>query len=391
MTPTLIGGEVAPGFAPVADAFRENFEREGEIGAALCVIRGGEVLVDLWGGLADRSTGRPWTSDTPAPLFSTGKGAIAAACLLAASRGLLHLDEPIAEQWPGFAAEGKTGISLRHVLEHSSGLILFGQPVGPRELDDPVRMASIIAAMRPSWPPGQSSGYQLATFGSILSALIMRVDARGRGLARFFAEEIAAPLGLAIAFGHDPAGLTPRAALTGPGLAQWLDAVMRAPFPLQRQMLNPFSRLHMAVREVRVPPGRDWTCHDMPSGNAIGTARAIAELYDMLAAGGQRMGISPVLAAELLSEGPAARADEVMGVESCWHLGFVRPSRDFPFQPTPRAFGMPGFGGSFGFADPSNGIGYGYVTNRLGILPFDDHREVRLRETLRACLTQASG
>jgi CubicO group peptidase (beta-lactamase class C family) len=78
--------------------------------------------------------------------------------------------------------------------------------------------------------------------------------------------------------------------------------------------------------------------------------------------------------------------DEVMGVKNCWHLGFVRPSEDFCFSSSAEAFGMAGLGGSFGFADANRGIGYAYVPNRLGLMPFDDRRDARLRAALEHCL-----
>lgn len=384
-----IDGQVAAGFEAVADAFAENFTHEGEIGAAVCIFRNDEILVDLWGGLADRPSGRSWTADTPAPLFSTGKGAIAAACLLAASRGLFALDDALALHWPEFSARGKAAVTIRQVLGHASGLIMFGREVGPRELDDPAVMAAILADMQPAWPPGRSVGYQLATFGSILSHLIRRCDPKRRDLPQFFAEEVAAPLGLAMRFGRSRPDMAERARLSPPGLAQWQDVVLRAPFSLQRQMLNPFSRLHQALREVSLSTHDEWTEHDLPSGNAVGTARAVARLYADLAAGAPRLGLSAEMAAELLAPADAVRAatDEVMGVDNRWHLGFVRPSDDFPFARSPKAFGMAGLGGSFGFADPVRRIGYAYVPNRLGLMPFDDRRDARLRAALDRCLS----
>ena len=59
----------------------------------------------------------------------------------------------------------------------------------------------------------------------------------------------------------------------------------------------------------------------------------------------------------------------------------MKPSVSFRFG-GPGAFGSPGAGGAFGYADPALGIGYGYVTNRGGIRLSGDPRDVALRAAL---------
>jgi CubicO group peptidase (beta-lactamase class C family) len=68
-------------------------------------------------------------------------------------------------------------------------------------------------------------------------------------------------------------------------------------------------------------------------------------------------------------------------------LGFMKPSATITFG-HPGAFGGPGAGGSMGYADPEVGIGYGYVTNRMGLDLQGDPRDVALREALRVALGQ---
>src|SRR3954470_13681298 len=95
-----IGGDVEEGYGAVADAFRDNFEHHRELGAACAVVRDGRVVVDLWGGFADRQRRRPWTRDTLVTVWSTTKGMAAAAMAVAHSRGLFELDVPVAHYWP---------------------------------------------------------------------------------------------------------------------------------------------------------------------------------------------------------------------------------------------------------------------------------------------------
>jgi CubicO group peptidase (beta-lactamase class C family) len=386
--PAGLSGQVAPRFEPVARAFADNFERDGEIGAAVCISVAGDIVVDLWAGVADSGSGAPWLADTRAPLFSTGKGMIAVACALAVSRGMFSYDDAVERYWPRFAQHGKKGITVRQILDHSAGLVLFGRSLEAGELDDPSAMARVVEATEPVWRPGEAWGYHLATFGTLLSQLIARTDPQARSLGRFFAEEIAAPLDLDIRFTIAQGDDCAEVAL--PGVAQFRDVLMRAPFSLQAELINPFSLLHRTLREVGLRlEDKSWLRHDLPSGNAVGSARSVARLYAAVAGGGNALGLDPKVMAALSGQPRRPSAgirDRVMGVDNLWSLGFVRPAADYPFSPSSGSFGMPGLGGSFGFADPSHGIGYGYTPGRLGLLPFDDRRDARLRRALYAIL-----
>ncbi len=128
-----IGGSTAPGFEPVREAFAANFDQHGEIGAAVAVYLNGEPVVDLWGGLADPTTDRAWRRDTLQVVYSTTKGVAAACANLAAQRGELDLDAPVAEFWPEFAAGGKGGIPVRWLLTHEAGLPVLDSPVTPQQ------------------------------------------------------------------------------------------------------------------------------------------------------------------------------------------------------------------------------------------------------------------
>jgi CubicO group peptidase (beta-lactamase class C family) len=73
--------------------------------------------------------------------------------------------------------------------------------------------------------------------------------------------------------------------------------------------------------------------------------------------------------------------DECLRGEIEFSLGFAKPSPQWPFG-RPGAFGAPGAGGSFGFADPEAALAYGYVTNQMGALLPRDPRDVALRRAL---------
>ncbi len=108
----VVSGHVAPRFARVRDAFAANFVEHGDVGASCSVYWRGELVVDLWGGLADRESGRPWDRDTVALVFSTTKGVAATCVMMLVERGLVELDAPIARYWPDFEAKGKAEIPV---------------------------------------------------------------------------------------------------------------------------------------------------------------------------------------------------------------------------------------------------------------------------------------
>ena len=134
MTAKGIEGSCKPGFERVAEAFEKNFASNGEIGASVCLTVGGETVVDLWGGVADRKTAAPWTRDTVSIVFSCTKGATALCAQILASRGRLDLDAPVIELWPEFGQHGKQGVTTRMMLDHSAGVPALRAPVRTTDL-----------------------------------------------------------------------------------------------------------------------------------------------------------------------------------------------------------------------------------------------------------------
>ena len=191
-----IDGTVVPGWERVRQAFIENFERRGEVGAACAIYRDGEKVVDLWGGVRDRATGAPWQQDTMVLVFSTTKGMAALVMALAHSRGWLDYEERVATYWPEFAQAGKEGITVRQLLAHQAGLFGFDERVDRAVIADLDRLAGIMARQHPAWPAGERQAYHAISLGFYEGEIIRRVDPRHRTLGEVFADEIAAPLGL---------------------------------------------------------------------------------------------------------------------------------------------------------------------------------------------------
>jgi CubicO group peptidase (beta-lactamase class C family) len=393
VSPDLVDGDVDEGYGKVADAFRVNFAARREVGAALAVYRNGVKVVDLWGGYRDGIAKAPWQHDTMVNMFSTTKGVAALAVALAVSRGLFGYDDKIVDHWPEFAQAGKADVTVRQLLGHQAGLCVLKPAPTVRDVADPARLSAILAAQKPVWPLGTRHGYHAITLGWYESELIRRTDPAGRTLGRFFADEIAGPLGLDLHIGLPDAVSRERVAhLHNFSRAEALLHLNVMPAALLAASFNPAGLL---ARTGRLPSDvnpwagdynrDDVRAIEIPSANGIGTARAVAQLYGAAATGDAALGLTPTVLKELMAE-PAApsrgRRDKVLGVDVVYSLGLSKPAPLCVFGSSDKAFGTPGFGGSFGFADPGTGVGFGYVMNRLGFHLCSDPRELALRQAL---------
>jgi CubicO group peptidase (beta-lactamase class C family) len=384
-----IEGTVAPGFEPVRAQFGRNFAERGEIGAAVAAYWRGEKVVDLWGGRRNPAGDEPWDRDTMVIVFSTTKGLSAMTLAVANARGWLDYDAPVAHYWPEFAQNGKGAISVRQLLAHEAGLVLLDPPPSIEEMRDLDHLADVLARQTPAWPPGTRHGYHGLTIGMYMQELMRRVDPANRSLGRFFRDEIAAPLGIEFYIGL-PLGIPDERLAVVKPLSRWraLLALRDTPPALIKKVLQPSSLLRRSLRIADA----DWTDRrvleiEMPAGNGVGTARAIARAYSALAEGGGELGITPETLARVTATPVVARSnDEVLGVPSYFSLGFLRPGPDISFGSSPRAFGAPGAGGSFAFADPDLRLGYAYVMNKLDFHLTDDPREKALRDAIKGSI-----
>ena len=387
-----VGGHVDEGYGKVADAFRRNLDSGQEVGAAFAVYRDGCKFVDLWGGYRNGITHEPWEKDTLVNVFSSTKGVASLAVAVAASRGLISYDAKVADYWPEFAQRSKEAITVRQLLAHQAGLPAIKPPLTLQDVADPAAMSAKLAAQAPAWTPGTRHGYHAITLGWYEGELIHRTDPAGRSLGRFFAEELAAPLGLDFYIGLPASVERARVALldawTQPQMLLHLNSL---PPRFVAAMLSPFG---LSARSLTVAKGinslgafnRDeLRVIEMPAGNGTGTARSLAKLYGSAATGGSEIGLVPRVLDELKKPAiPPTNGlrDRVLHVETIFSLGFCKPIPICVFGSSGNAFGTPGAGGSFGFADPDTGTGYGYVMNKMGFHLVSDPRELALRNAL---------
>jgi CubicO group peptidase (beta-lactamase class C family) len=384
-----IQGFVNKDFEAVREAFTENFALRNELGAACCVYYQGEKVVDLWGGIRNKSTGDPWEEDTMVGVFSTAKGMAGLSMALAHSRGLLDYEERVGTYWPEFAQQGKEKVTVRQLLSHQAGLCALDAPVNRLIAADLDRLAVILAQQKPAWEAGTRQAYHAQSLGFYESELLRRVDPNHRSLGQFFQDEIASKLGLDF-YLRLPEEI-PNSRMAVIENANPLLRLINTPLPLMLASMNPNSLTYRAVFKNPGPflfldKERIYArSFENPSGNGVGTARALARAYSVFMNEGEGPGLRQETLQALMA--PALPPlygfhDEVMKKEMSFSLGFLKPGRTYPFG-NPGAFGEPGAGGSFAFADPEAGIGYAYITNQMGAKLGGDPRDLALRSALR--------
>lgn len=381
-----VEGLVEPGFGAVAEAFERNFADYEELGAAFALYVDGRCVVDIWGGIADKASGRPWDENTLQLVFSTTKGATAMCVAKLVADGRLSYDDKVATHWPEFAAEGKDAITVGQMLSHQAGLIASDRTLTFEEIMAVTPIVEALAAQRPLWEPGTAHGYHALTYGWLAGELVRRVD--GRTIGRFFADEFAGPLGLEFWIGL-PESEEPR-----------VSTLEVAAMPTDPAMLEHFARLYAhdayGYRAltldgvIRTMPDnhfntRELHATEMPGANGITTARSLARLYAAC--------VGPVDGVRVLPPTivDSMRGERVYGDD----LTLLRPTRFgagfwLHEQGAPMiqegSFGHPGAGGSLGYANPELGIGYGYVMNQMRNELAGDARTIALNDAVRRCL-----
>jgi CubicO group peptidase (beta-lactamase class C family) len=361
-------------FRAVGDEFERNFAQRGEVGASVCVTIEGRVVVDLWGGFAERHTRRPWEKDTIGLVWSSTKGATALCAHLLISRGLLDLDRPVAAYWPEFGQAGKESITVRMVLNHQAGLPAIRQPLAAGGLYDWQYMTAVLAAETPFWEPGTRQGYHATTFGHLIGEVVRR--ATGQPFDVFFREEIAGPLGLDFHISlppeHEPrVAPTIRADPPPPSEPRSRFPTLMAEDPESIQALTVKNSGRRAAAGDH--DSREAHLAVLPSQGGITNARGLAGMYAPLAAGGGNL-IDPDTLKQMSAVSSAVGVDATLLIGLRIALGFWKSSdnRQGPqgardsILLSEEAFGHPGMGGSLGFADPAARLSFGYTMNKQG-------------------------
>lgn len=371
-------------FEPVKEAFAALFSDPQQRGGGLCIQVGGQTVLDIWAGVADKDGEQGWHTDTLVNLFSCTKTFTAVAALQLVAEGKLELDAPVAKYWPEFACAGKHSISLRQLLCHQAGLPALRALLPPEALYDWAYMTAALAAEQPWWAPGEGHGYAPITYGWLIGELLRRLDGCGPG------ESVVArtvqPLGLDFHIGLADSEFARVAHVSrmkgdlGDAAAQRLLKCMFAePSSIStRAFTNPPSIMTSTNKA-------EWRRMQQPAANGHGNARSLAGFYSGLLSG--RL-LDPQLLAELRRE-HSRGADKTLLTDTRFGLGCMldQPAlANATFGLGAQAFGHPGAGGSVGFADPEREVAFGFVTNSLGPYVLMDPRAQKLARVLGQCL-----
>ncbi|MGF1597980.1 MAG: serine hydrolase domain-containing protein [Acidimicrobiales bacterium] len=369
-------------FEAVRHAFLANFDRAGDVGASVAVAVGGEVVVDLWGGHLDEARTEPWQRDTLVNVFSTTKTMSCLALLVCADRGLIDVDAPVATYWPEFAAAGKEGVLVRHLLSHTAGLSGWDERLAPEDLYDWEKCTSLLAAQAPWWEPGTRSGYHAVTQGYLVGEVVRRVT--GSTVGRFFADEIAGPLDADVHIGLDPSEDHRVAPLLPvPSLAE------------QSVAAGPVERDSVAFRtfvnpRLEAPQSFDaaWRRAEIPAAGGQGNARGVLRAQHAVANGGEFAGVRLLSGATLdrILDVQAAGRDLVLGIGVTFGIGYGLNSPRAPMSPSPRVCYWGGWGGSLVVNDMDTSMTMAYVMNRMGPGTVGDDRAHTILDAVYASL-----
>jgi len=388
----MVNGTCEPAFGRVGEVF-EQVLADGAGGAAACVYHSGSKVVDLWGGSRNPG-GDPWEQDTLAVSFSTTKGVTATALHMCVDRGLVDYDDPVAKHWPGFARNGKEGITVRHLLCHEAGLYDVASLLETSEqLLDWDAMVAALECAKPAHEPGTENGYHAITFGYLVGEVVRR--ASGTGITEFVRSQIAEPLGLdgcyvglprselgRVSTLIPPPGEDPTKLGSGEGTGPLAAMAESLGIEISPEVIaGALGTAH--TMQVMLDP--ESLLHPIPAANGCFTARSLARMYAALAAGGELDGVR-LLSPETLAratEVQNTRPDKVIIFPLHWRLGYhlVFTSAGT----SEHGFGHNGYGGSGAWADPDRQLSAALTLNGLGSAIQDDPRFLSVGGAAMSC------
>ncbi|ANS62243.1 penicillin-binding protein, beta-lactamase class C [Streptomyces lincolnensis] len=381
MTAVQVNGHVSSGFEPIADAFTDNFRHRGDTAASCVVYAQGAPVVDIWAGRTARGA---WTPEARTVVFSVSKGVTTVCLLMAAERGLIELDAPVAKYWPEFAENGKETTTVRQLLAHRAGLAAPEADLTWEDLRAWTPVADTLARQRPAWTPGTAYTYHALTFGWLAGEVLRR--ATGLRPAQWLRQHVADPLDLTMTFGADPTSadfhpLADPLPSTDPEAA----AIMATAFaePMIERSIS-LGGVVDPARIIQAANEEPWLSAEIPAGNLVTDARSLARLY--AATVGEVDGIR-LLGPDTVRDALVVRSEghPFVGpdMSSGWGTGFMTSSGHRPMI-GPGSFGHDGLGGCLAFAHLEPEIAFAYQTAQPGGPP--DDRANTLSHALRACL-----
>ncbi|EIV92117.1 EstA family serine hydrolase [Frankia sp. QA3] len=345
-----VAGSYDRRFTAVRDALAQSLAAE-DVGASAAVHLDGELVVDVWGGHTDAGRTVAWERDTITNVWSVTKTMTALCALILADRGELDLAAPVARYWPEFAAAGKQGVQVRHLLAHTAGLPDFDDPLSVADLYDWPSVTARLAAQAPRWEPGALAGYHSLTQGFLVGEVVRRIT--GRPLGEFFAEQVAAPLGADFHIGL-PAEHDHRVApVLAPPSAPSGDLVAAPPGADRGASAAPGVGIRVSDANTLA-----WRRAHIPSVSGFGNARSVGAVQSVLAGGGTARGVRLLSAAgcERAREQQYRGVDQILGASMRYGMGYGIFDR---------SCGWGGWGGSLVMVDLDARLTVSYVMNQM--------------------------
>ena len=378
--------------ARISPLFQENFDKFGELGAAVSIWQSGKPIVDLHGGFTDARRDHPWTRETLVLIWSATKG-LGSACLLhALQEKKIDIDHRVSGIWPQFAQAGKASITLVQLLSHQAGLCALDRSIDV--LDYPAVIDGL-EKQKPLWPPGTAHGYHARTFDFLLDELLRRIA--GIPLFEYWRKIFAEPLQLDLWIGlpqkENGRVATMYTAKKGkPPEPKQFYLDLLTPGTLAREAFTSPHGLHavsaMNTPEIRVEP--------IVSFGGIGSANSLAKFYAMLANNGQMQDQQFFTPQTLRSMTTTLTdsVDRVFQIPTAFSAGFMKDSKNAKRRIFGRtcperqsngstsSFGHPGAGGGHAFADPENKISFAYVMNQMEQSVLPNEKSLRLVDAI---------
>ncbi|MEZ5218494.1 MAG: serine hydrolase domain-containing protein [Ilumatobacteraceae bacterium] len=346
-------------FGELSELLSASVDSGADLGASVALVLDGEMVVDIWSGWIDPERTRPWERDTITNVWSTTKTMTALSALVLVDRGELDLHAPVSKYWPEFAANGKEGVEVRHLMSHTSGVAGWDQPITLADILDPISAADRLAAQAPWWEPGTASGYHGINQGHLVGEVIRRIT--GRSLGTFFAEEIAGPLGADFHIGL-PAEHDHRVSPVQP------------PPPMDIDM-SAIDTSSPAFRFFTGPPvaptdcnTAEWRRTEIGAANGQGNARSVARIQSVVSHGGEVDGVrllSPSTI-ELIFEEQSNGVDLCLGVPLRFGIGYALADHEqFDYLPGSGICFRGGWGGSMIINDLDRRMSIAYMMNQM--------------------------
>jgi CubicO group peptidase (beta-lactamase class C family) len=333
---------------------------------AVCVRRRGHVVLERAIGhlRGNAPTDPPDVPHVPIRydslfnIYSAAKAVTAMLVHLCDEKGLLHLDDPVADYIPEFAQHGKANVTLRHILTHRAGIpAVPGQRIELDKLADSTHLVELICAAKPMSVAGRRLSYHALTGGFVLAEVVRRVS--GRDLRTFFADEVRRPLGFAsFDYGVARADVDKVAenAFTG-----------APPLPPYTWMLE--RSLGVDIHEAaRMSNDPRFLTALVPSANLVGTAEEGSRFFEILLRGGtldDKRIFDRRTVRRAVAEQSYLEIDSFLGAPVRYGMGFMLGANWFSLYgaASPRAFGLIGFTTVALWADPERDISVSIMTS----------------------------